>query len=342
MRRQSLYFVGPGAVEVREERQPEPAPGQVLVQTLLSAISSGTELLFYRGQVPEAMQLDATIPGLPGISSYPLKYGYAAVGRVLRLGQGVAPHWEGKAVFAFHPHESLFTADPFALLSLPPGIHPEGAVFLPNMETAVTLVQDGRPMLGEQVVVFGQGIVGLLITALLSRFPLGSLVTLDCYPNRRLASENLGAQFCLDPQSPGVLEQVSSCLKEGRSALGADLAFEVSGNPEGLNQALAVTGFHGRVVIGSWYGKKRAHLDLGGGFHRSRIRLISSQVSTIEPALTGRWQKPRLLEWAWQMIQEVNPVPLISHSFPFSQASQAYALLDQSPGEAIQVILTYP
>jgi 2-desacetyl-2-hydroxyethyl bacteriochlorophyllide A dehydrogenase len=256
MRRQSLYFVGPGAVEVREERQPEPAPGQVLVQTLLSAISPGTELLFYRGQVPEAMGLDATIAALPGTCSYPLKYGYAAVGRVLKLGRGVPSHWKGKAVFAFHPHETLFTADPAALLPLPPGIHPKEAVFLANMETAVTLVLDGRPMLGEQVAVFGQGIVGLLITALLSRFPLGSLVTLDRYPKRRLASQDLGAHTCLDPQSPGVLDRVSSCLQEGRSALGADLAFEVSGNPEGLNQVLAVTGFHGRVVIGSWYGKK--------------------------------------------------------------------------------------
>ena len=342
MRRQSLYFIGPGSVEVREERLPEPAPGQVLVQTLLSAISSGTELLFYRGQVPEAMHLDPTITALPGICSYPLKYGYAAVGRVLKLGQGVPSHWEGKAVFAFHPHEMLFTADPAALLPLPPGIHPKEAVFLANMETAVTVVLDGRPMLGEQVAVFGQGIVGLLITALLSRFPLGSLVTLDRYPNRRRASQDLGAHTCLDPQSPGVLDKLSSCLQEGRSALGADLAFEVSGNPEGLNQALAVTGFHGRVVIGSWYGKKRADLDLGGDFHRRRIRLISSQVSTIEPALTGRWQKPRLLEWAWQMIREVQPVRLISHSFPFSRAPEAYALLDQSPGEALQVILTYP
>jgi threonine dehydrogenase-like Zn-dependent dehydrogenase len=119
------------------------------------------------------------------------------------------------------------------------------------------------------------------------------------------------------------------------------LTYELSGNPAALDQAIAVTGFNGRIVIGSWYGQKRADLNLGGGFHRSRIRLISSQVSSIAPEWGGRWSKGRRLRVAWQMLQHVRPVHLITHRFPLEQASDAYALLDQHPEEAIQVLLTY-
>jgi threonine dehydrogenase-like Zn-dependent dehydrogenase len=138
-----------------------------------------------------------------------------------------------------------------------------------------------------------------------------------------------------------VLERLQTCLQEESTAAGADLTYELSGNPGALNQAIAVTGFNGRIIIGSWYGTKRADLNLGGSFHRSRIRLISSQVSSIGAKWGGRWTKTRRLQVAWQMLQSVRPEPLITHHFPVEQAELAYALLDQHPEEAIQVLLTY-
>ncbi len=186
---------------------------------------------------------------------------------------------------------------------------------LPNMETAVNFLLDGAPLLGEQVVVFGQGIVGLLLTALLAKMPLAGLVTLDLFPRRRLISEGLGAQASLDPTATGVLAKARAMMADNRFYQGADLTYEVSGQPTALDQAIEITGYHGRVIIGSWYGRKKAELNLGGDFHRSRIRLISSQVSTIAPELTGRWTKPRLLGLAWRMLQEIPPASLITHSF---------------------------
>jgi threonine dehydrogenase-like Zn-dependent dehydrogenase len=108
-----------------------------------------------------------------------------------------------------------------------------------------------------------------------------------------------------------------------------------------LDQAIAATGYHGRVVVGSWYGAQRADLDLGGHFHRARIRVISSQVSTLSPDLSGRWSKARRFDLAWEMIGEVKPAKLITQRFPFQEAQAAYQLLDQNPGEAIQVIFSY-
>lgn len=336
MQRNSLYFTAPGRIAIREENLQPPGRGQVLVQSICSAISPGTETLIYRGQFPTGMVVDESIPVLSGEFSYPLKYGYSLVGRVIATGAEVDPAWEERLVFAFHPHESHFLTSPYELMPVPQGLAPEEAVFLPNMETAINFVMDGAPLIGEKVVVFGQGIVGLLTTTLLARFPLDDLITLDRYSLRRQTSLAQGAQISLDP----VATQVLGDLKT-RLSIGSDLTYELSGSPSGLDQALAVTGFAGRLVIGSWYGQKRVNLDLGGHFHRSRIRLISSQVTTLAPELSGRWTKARRFEIAWQMLASVKPSAFITQHFPIEQAVEAYELLDQCPQNAIQVLLTY-
>jgi 2-desacetyl-2-hydroxyethyl bacteriochlorophyllide A dehydrogenase len=342
VKRLSLYFTAPYQVSVRHEPLPQLGRDQVVVQTLVSAISPGTELLIYRGQAPTDIPLDETIPDLAGDFGFPLKYGYAAVGRVIASGADVPPKWNDRLVFSFHPHEGHFLISPAELIPVPADITPEEATFLPNMETAVNFLMDGQPMIGERVAVFGQGVVGLLTTALLAQFPVTRLVTYDCYPLRREKSLDLGAHASLNPTLPGAMDQGFTFAEEAGFYPGGDLSYELSGNPEALDQAIAITGYNGRVVIGSWYGQKRANVDLGGRFHRSRVRLISSQVSTIAPEWSGRWTKSRRLDMAWKMIQTVKPAQLVTHRFPISQASQAYALLDRHPEETIQVMLIYP
>ena len=337
MKRLAVYFAAPRQVEVREEDAPSPAPDQVLVKTLVSAVSPGTELLFYRGQAPADIPVDEMITSLAGDVRFPIKYGYSAVGRVVQVGSNVSTEWLDGLAFCFNPHESYFLAATNDLMPVPPDLSPEKAALLPSMETAVNWVMDGQPGIGERVAVFGQGIVGLLTTALLARFPLSRLVTLDCYDLRREKSLCLGAQASLDPLAQDAKDQL--CAELG--VAGADLTYELSGNPAALDQAIAATGFSGRVVIGSWYGQKQSALDLGGRFHRSRIRIISSQVSTIAPEWTGRWTKARRFETAWRMIQQIKPARLITHRISVEQAKHAYALLDEHPEQAIQVILTY-
>ena len=337
MNRLSLYFTGPDTVDVREEPVPMPAQGQVMVKSFISGISSGTESLIYRGQVSFGHALDATIPQLSGNFRFPFKYGYSIVGTVISLGPGVDSSWMGKDVFTFHPHESLFVTSTNELVEIPKGISRQDAVFLSNMETAVNLVMDGSPVLGENVVVMGQGIVGLLTTAILSRFPLNLLITLDFHTLRRQVSQQLGAHISLEPES----EEFGELLRDGNST-GADLTYEISGDTGALSRAIGLTGFGGRVVIGSWYGSKPVSLSLDTDFHRSRIRMISSQVSTIAPEFSGRWNKPRRFRTAWHMIDTVKPARLVSHYFPITQAGNAYRMLDENPGKFTQIVFTYP
>jgi 2-desacetyl-2-hydroxyethyl bacteriochlorophyllide A dehydrogenase len=337
MKRLCLLFTAPREITVQEEELPAPGTGQVQVKTEISAISPGTEMLIYRGYFPDDMAVDATIDALSGTLAYPLRYGYSVVGRVIALGPEVDSAWQDRLVFSFQPHASHFTAATEAVLPVPQGLSPEQACFLPNMETAVNLILDGAPLIGERVVVFGQGIVGLLTTSLLARFPLARLVTLDRYARRRQASQAAGAAASLDPVAENVDMQLQELLVNG-----ADLTYELSGAPAALDQAIHITGFSGRVVIGSWYGSKRAELDLGGRFHRSRIRLIGSQVSSLSPELSGRWDKGRRFSVSWEMIAKTDPARWVTHRYPIERAAEAYQLLDRAPQEAIQVLITYP
>jgi threonine dehydrogenase-like Zn-dependent dehydrogenase len=202
------------------------------------------------------------------------------------------------------------------------------------METAVNLIQDAAPILGERVLVLGQGVIGLLVASLLKEFPLEMLVTADCYELRRKASLELGVNDSFDPDSPSAAIHTYAHNR-------FDLTFELSGSPSALNDALELTAFSGRIVIGSWYGDKKSSINLGGAFHRSRIRLISSQVSTIAPELSGRWDKARRFQVAWEALERIQPQKWITHRFPIEEADKAYKLLDENPQDTIQVVFEY-
>jgi 2-desacetyl-2-hydroxyethyl bacteriochlorophyllide A dehydrogenase len=337
VKRRILYFTAPGQLEVREQDVPAPAAHELLVQTVLSAISAGTEMLLYRGEFPRG--LSDLHDAVSGALSYPTTYGYAAVGRVLQVGKSVDPHWENRLVFGFQPHCSHFVATPESLLPVPEDMQPEDGIFLPNTETAVNLVQDAKPMLGERALVLGQGVVGLLTAALLHQFPLERLTVADRYEIRRQAALDLGVSLALDPALGGFREAAKAGA--GVTGDGYDLTIELTGSPSALNDSIELTGFSGRVVIGSWYGEKEEPIALGRKFHRARMSLISSQVSTISPSLTGRWDKSRRYEVAWKAVRSIRPATWITQRISFADAAAAYQLLDEFPERTIQIVLSY-
>ena len=346
MKARQLWFTNPRQIEIREQQLPPLQPGQLRVKTHCSAISAGTEMLVYRGQLPTDITLDATLASLQHRQTYPLQYGYACVGRVEQIGAAVDGLWQDRLVFAFQPHASHFIATPEQVIALPDGIEPEAAVFLANMETAVNLVLDGNPALGEQVAILGLGVVGLLLASLLAQFPLAQLHGLDGIAGRRARALHLGVQQVYDPASRIQIAALKQGLKlpvqlSATPGTGADLIYEVSGVPQALNLAIDLCSYSGRIVIGSWYGGKSADIQLGGAAHRNRIKVISSQVSTIAPELSGRWDKARRFQTAWDMIRRVRPKELISHRMPLDQADVIYDLLDKTPEKVLQAVFIY-
>jgi len=335
MRASALYHVAERRVECREVDLAAPGKDEVLITSRYSAISPGTEAMIFSGAFPKDGALDTRIQSLKGGFSYPFCYGYSLVGEVSATGSGVDEALLGKTLFAFHPHQNKAVVPLAACHAVPDGVVPEAALFLPQVETALNLIMDGAPLIGERVLVLGQGVVGLLTAALLTQFPLARLVAAEPLASRRELARQWGIAETVDPADAAQWQALLASLD------GADLAFELSGDIAGLNQAIEAAGFDGRIVVGSWYGDKSQALDLGGRFHRHRLRLISSQVSTLSPALTGRWDKRRRIDLAWRMVEKLQPQRLISQAFPLAKCSEAFETACGRRDGVMQVIFQY-
>jgi 2-desacetyl-2-hydroxyethyl bacteriochlorophyllide A dehydrogenase len=318
----ALYFTAPGTVEIRKE-DCRPVGGQVLVRSRLIGISHGTEMLAFRGQMPQGLEADTTLDSLSGTLKYPLKYGYINTGETE----------SGRRVFAFHPHQDLFFAEPQQLVELPSELDFADAVFLANMETALGIVHDANPRFGECVLLVGQGVVGLLTAEILMRGGTGKVITVEPYAKRRQASEAVG---CVALRPGAQLRQQILDHTDGR---GADVAINVSASAEGLQLAIDNLAFEGVVIEASWYGSRQVSLDLGRDFHRKRLMLRSSQVSRIDPALTGRWDKARRLDRVLELLQAIRPSRYITHRFSLDRAQEAFELLEKHPQRSIQIVL---
>ncbi|HEX2222207.1 MAG TPA: zinc-binding alcohol dehydrogenase [Candidatus Limnocylindria bacterium] len=328
----AIWFAAPREVQLRREAVAMP-PGSIRVAAEASGISAGSELLVYRGEAPRDLPPD--LPTVAGGFGLPMKFGYASVGRVVETAPGVHRPAVGDLVFAHHPHQSEYVVDASLPVILPPDLAPEVGVFTANLETAVTVVLDAQPRFGEEVLILGQGVVGLLVTMLLVRAG-ARVIAADAYERRRGLSLRLGAERAVSPE-----RDLSDTVRAVTGGRGADVVIEASGNPAALQAGIDSVAFGGTVVVASWYGARPASLDLGRAFHRRRVRIVSSQVSTLDPALSSRWTHERRTGLVMRLLTELPLAELISHRFPLHAAPDAYELLDRDPGEAVQVVFTY-
>ncbi len=330
----AVWFPAPGEVEIRNEPPQAVGRTDVRVRAVVSGLSAGSELLVYRGLAPADLPPD--LPTVAGEFTLPIKFGYASVGRITEAGAEVAGLEIDDLVFTHHPHQTEYVVPADFPIRLPRDLTAEQAVFAANLETAVTVVLDAHPRLQEAVLVVGQGVVGLLVTMLLKRAGARPLIAVDLHEHRRDAALRAGADQAVAP-GDGLAARVLE-LTGGR---GVDLAVEASGSPSALQACVDSAAFGATVVVASWYGTRDVTLALGGAFHRRRLRLVSSQVSTLDPALAPRWSRKRRTELVRTLLTELPLEGLISHRFPFAEAASAYELLESKPEECLQVVLDY-
>jgi 2-desacetyl-2-hydroxyethyl bacteriochlorophyllide A dehydrogenase len=328
----AVWFAAPRAAELRAERVPPPGPGEVRVRSIVSAISHGTEMLVYRGEVPPDLPLD--LPTFAGGFSFPIKHGYATVGRVLDSGPGVDDLSPEDLVFVHHPHQESFTVRGDLPVRLPEGVDPASGAFFANLETALNVVHDTPLRLGETALVLGQGVVGLLITQLLRLAGAGRVLAVEPLRKRRELALEMGADAAFEP-GEGLRERVL----EATGGRGADVAIEASSSGAVLQDAVDAVAAEGTVVVASWYGTKPVTLSLGGHFHRGRVRVRSSQVGGISPELGARWDRARRTEAVLDLLTRLRLKELVSHRIPFEEAPRAYRLVDEDPGQTVQVVL---
>ena len=328
-RARALWFRGPRAVEIGEVDLPAPGPEDVLVRSLWSGISGGTELLAYRGQIDPSLVLDEALGGLTGSFTYPFRYGYCCVGRVEPASPSLP---EGTLVVGLHSHQDCFVApvaDVVVLGDEPPRL----ATLLPLVETSLQISLDAGPVAGEVVAVTGLGAVGLLTSLLLQR---GGAQVLGCDPSpwRRELAASLGLT-AVDPERlPGEVAAASGDR-------GVPLLVEVSGNPDALGRGLDLLAHEGTALVASWYGTKPASLSLGGAFHRRRLVLRSTQVSTIPAALAGEWTVQRRRAVARSLLGTLPLDRLATHEFAFVDAADAFAALDRGEEGLLHAALRY-
>ena len=329
----ALWFTASRTAEFRPERVPPPGPDEVRIQATASALSQGTEMLVYRGEVPDDLPLD--LPTLAGSFGFPIKYGYATVGRVLDVGVSVENLAPGDPVFVHHPHQDVFVVPAAMPVRLPGGLDPLLGIFVANLETAVNVIHDTPLRLGETALVFGQGVVGLLVTQLLKIAGASRVLAVDPLKKRRELALVVGADGAFEP------DDLSERILDMTAGRGADVAVEASGSGAALQAAIDAVAVEGTVVVVSWYGTKPVALSLGRRFHRGRVRLRSSQVGRMSPDLSPRWDRDRRMETVLDLLPRLRLKELVSHRFPFEEAPDAYRLVDEHPGKAVQVVLTH-
>ena len=329
MRARAVRFVGPGRVEIAEVPVGEPAEGKLLVRAEYSGISGGTEMLAYRGEVDPEFALDETLDTLGGTFAYPFSYGYSVVGRVERS-RGRIP--QGARVFAFHAHQDLLVVGERDVVALD-GENPRRATLLPLVETALQVCLDAGPRLAEPVAVIGLGCVGALTGALLARAG-ARVIGSEPQEGRRRAAERLGVEAV----APESLAARLDAVTDGR---GVPLLIEASGRPELLAASLGLLAHEGTALVCSWYGTKPAPLPLGADFHRRRLVIRSTQVSTIPAHLAARWDRRRRREAARTLLSELPLEALTTHEFPFERAPDAYAAVAGEAPDLIHAALRY-
>jgi 2-desacetyl-2-hydroxyethyl bacteriochlorophyllide A dehydrogenase len=334
MKVRALWIESPRQLSHRFEQVSLPQSGEVLIKALYSGISAGTELMVYRGEVPQGA--DPALPTISGTFGYPIKYFYALLGEIQDVGPGVTGLEPTRRVFVHHPHQEAFCIKESLVYPLPDGLEPTLGIFAANMETALNGIWDAKLAIGETVVVLGLGIVGLLSVGLAKASGAERAIGVDPLPSRRLAATLMGADGVFGTDNTQI-EALRLILGEQ----GADLIIEASGNPSALDLALTLTGLESRIVVLSWYGKRSGSLHLGESFHQNRVCLKSSQVSFLPPNFSRRWDKLRRIRLALKMAGHLDLGPLISHTFPFVKAKEGFSLLDERPQEALQVVLSY-
>ena len=318
----SAFWVrGPGCGEIRQVTLPEPGRGDVLVRTLRSGVSRGTETLVFRGGVPPSQYAAMRAPFQEGDFPGPVKYGYLNVGVV----EHGPPELYGRTVFCLYPHQTAYVVPADAVTVVPEGVPPARAVLAGTVETAVNALWDAAPLVGDRVAVVGAGMVGCSVARLLSRFPGVQVTLVDVVPERADVADALGVDFAAPADAAG----------------DRDLVVHTSATSEGLQRSLDLLGPEGTVIDLSWYGDTDVRLSLGGAFHSRRLGLRASQVGTMSPARSGRRTTADRLALALDLLRDPAFDVLVTGESRFGELPDVMARLAAGSLPALCHTITY-
>lgn len=305
MQPMALWCVGTSEARLLPGRSGE----GVLVETLYSGISRGTERLVFEGRVPASEATRMSSLAQEGSFDFPVKFGYCAVGRV------VEGDLAGRHVFALHPHQTSFRMAAAMLNLLPEGLPPERAVLGANMETALNILWDSGASAGDRIAVIGAGVVGALTGYLAARLPGAEVTLVDVNASRAALAGALGCLFALPDDAP----------------LECDVVIHTSATEQGLTRALECAGHEATIVEASWFGSGRVSVPLGGAFHSRRLRIVGSQVGSVPAGRAARWTHSRRMSTALGLLCNERLDALISGETAFADVPGSYGAILADP-----------
>jgi NADPH:quinone reductase-like Zn-dependent oxidoreductase len=308
----SFWVIERGRGEIVTETLREPEEGEVLVRTLYSGISRGTEALVFKGAVPPSEFQRMRAPFQDGEFPAPVKYGYINVGRVERGPSSL----EGRIVFCLYPHQTLYVVPAEAVYPLPDDVPPQRAVLAASLETAVNGLWDAAPRVGDRIVVIGAGAVGCLTTWLAARVPGCAVQLIDIDSDKARVAAALGVHFAAP----------------ARATPDADIVIHASATADGLALALQLAGFEGKIIELSWFGTFRPEVALGEAFHSRRLRLQASQVGAVAPAQRARWTVRRRMELVLRLLADPVLDAVITGESRFEELPEIMKRLATEPG----------
>jgi threonine dehydrogenase-like Zn-dependent dehydrogenase len=311
----AFWIASPGRGEIRAEHLAAPSADDVVVRTLYTGVSRGTEALVFHGRVPVSEHQRMRAPFQDGEFPAPVKYGYANVGQV----EDGPDRLLGKTVFALYPHQTRYVVPAEAVHVLPETVPPRRAVLAANLETAINGLWDGRPQIGDRITIVGAGTVGCLVAWLAARIPGCDVELVDINERRERVARALGVRF-------------AGC---DRATEGRDLVVHASGAAAGLDLALRLAGFEALVVEMSWYGDRSVSMPLGEGFHAKRLILKSSQVGVVATSQRARWTTRRRMQLALAALGDPVLETLITGESEFEALPQVMATLASAPGDTL-------
>jgi len=311
----AFWIVGPGRGEIRPEPLPAPSPDDVVVRTVYSGISRGTEALVFRGRVPPSEYERMRAPFQSGAFPAPVKYGYASVGIVEHGPRAIA----GRHVFSLFPHQTRYVVPSGAVHAIPDEVPPQRAILAANLETAINGLWDAGPRVGDRVAVVGGGTVGCLSAWMAGRIHGCDVELVDVNPRRKVVATALGVRFASPETATG----------------GADVVIHASGSAAGLELSLGLAGFEATIVEMSWYGDQVVPVPLGQAFHARRLTIRSSQVGHVAAPQRPRWDTRRRMAMALASLADPVLDVLVTGECAFESLPQVMAQLSDGTLDAL-------
>jgi threonine dehydrogenase-like Zn-dependent dehydrogenase len=317
----AFWLTEPGRGEIRAAPLRAPEPGEVLVRTLRTGVSRGTETLVFRGEVPTDQYATMRAPFQEGDFPGPVKYGYLNVGVV----EDGPRELVGRTVYCLYPHQTEYIVPAGAVTVVPEGVPASRAVLAGTVETAVNALWDARPLVGDRVTVVGAGMVGCCVARLVARMPGVQVALVDVDATRADVAAALGTDFCAPGDAVG----------------GRDLVVHTSATSAGLQLSLDLLAREGTVLDLSWYGDRRVELSLGGAFHSSRLTVRASQVGTVSPAQGGRRTTAERLALALDLLRDPAFDAVVTGESRFEELPDVMAALADGSLPALCHTITY-